>query len=131
MKQGLSVVLVLAIVLCMLTGCSKYPASYNATLFVHSNTSKSATMSFGSFDGHISFKLKNKEASNQLVYSAKLETGSATVYIDTDGTKKELFTINAGDEVDSAIGELEVGEIYIIVETTEKCKEGKMEFKIR
>ena len=123
MRKILPVLLVALI----LTGCAKYPSHYNAVGFVHSNDSSSAFMDFHSFDGDISFKLKIGE---RLKYSGKLGSGSATVYYDSDGTKKELFKINAGDEVESSIETPGGGSLYIIVETDEKCEDGEMKCEV-
>lgn len=121
-------ILPLILIVLILTGCSKYPSHYNAVGFVHSNDSSSEFMDFHSFDGSISFKLK---AGEQLEYSGKLDIGSATVYYDCDGSKKELFEINSGEEVDSSVDTPGGGSLYIIVETGEKCEDGEMKFEVK
>ena len=85
-----------------LTACGKYNSSWSATAFAHSNTSKSASMSFWKFDGTIVFKLKCKDSGKEVLkYSGKLdgkeENGTITVYYDDDGTKKELFSLKNGE----------------------------------
>ena len=57
-----------------------------------------------------------------LKYSAKLESGSATVYYDFLGSKSELFSVHSGDEVDSFGGYVDRGTVYIIVETNGECQ---------
>ena len=115
-----------------LTGCGKYPSSWFATSFVHSNTSKNAYFNFGSLDGTISSKLKVDNSKNErIVYSASLEKGSATVYYDHDGTKKELFTISAGESISSSIGDFVNDTVYIIIETDGKCEDGKLDFDVK
>ena len=113
-----------------LTGCAKYISSWSATMYVHSNTSHSAYMNFGTLNGTEVQTLKCKEETGTLKYSAKLEIGSATVYIDYDGEKKELFKIGAGEEIEDSFDGLKEGKVYIIVETDGKCEEGKCEFEI-
>ena len=113
-----------------LTGCAKYISSWSATMYVHSNTSHSTYMNFGTLNGTEVQTLKCKEETGTLKYSAKLDTGSATVYIDYDGEKKELFKIGAGEEIEDSFDGLKEGKIYIIVETDGKCEEGKFEFEI-
>ena len=113
-----------------LTGCAKYISSWSATMYVHSNTSHSTYMNFGTLNGTEVQTLKCKEETGTLKYSAKLDTGSATVYIDYDGEKKELFKIGAGEEIEDSFDGLKEGKVYIIVETDGKCEEGKFEFEI-
>ena len=125
----LIVIVMLFGMLCM-TGCAKYTASWSASLYAHSNTSESASMSFWTFTGTEVQTLKCKDKTGTLKYSAKLEIGSATVYIDYDGEKKELFKIGAGEEIEDSFDGLKKGKIYVIVETDGKCEEGKFEFVI-
>ena len=117
------------IILLLLTGCGKYSSSYKAIGFVHSNSSSSAEMSFYSFDGTMVFKLKSS-GEGDLKYTAKLESGTATVYYDYYGTKSELFTISSGEKLDSHGGYVETGTVYIIVETNGECMNGELSINI-
>ncbi len=126
MKKKLILSVLIALVILCLTGCGKYASSYKAIAFVHSNTADSAFMSFSSFEGRMVFKLK-AGASEQLKYSARLDSGIAVVYYD-DGNKTELFTISAGEEIESSAGPLKQGTVYIIIETGEACREGSFRF---
>lgn len=129
MKKTLTVI-VAAFMLLSLVGCSKYPSKYKAVGFVHSNeSSSSAFMDFYSFDGRIAFKLKST-GEGDLKYSAKLESGSATVYYDFYGTKTELFSISSGDEINSHGGYIEAGTVYVIVETNGECQNGNFRFSL-
>ena len=128
MKKVLAVI-VAVVLLLSFAGCGKYSSSYKAVAFVHSNESTSAFMSFYSFDGRMVFKLKSP-GEGDLKYSAKLETGSATVYYDYYGTKTELFSINSGDEIDSHGGYIESGTVYVIVETNGECRNGEFHFSL-
>ena len=119
-------VTVMSFILC---GCSGYTSSYKAMVLVQSNTKDSAFMSFSTFEGTIVFKLKAKTGA-KLSYSAKLSEGSAKVYCDTDGTKKELFDVASGEEISAELDDLGSGTVYIIVETDGKCEEGDMHFDI-
>lgn len=130
MKKMLSAIsLGMALLFC-LSGCGKYNSHYNATAFVHSNESDSAFMSFWKFEGTMVFKLKCKQAGQSLAYTAKLETGSATVYYDCGDGKTELCTVSAGDDLQDVLDELTPGTVYIIVETDGKCETGSFDFKI-
>ena len=129
MKKVLSLTASLMVILLLFTGCAKYNSSYNAIGFVHSNTPKSADMSFYSFDGTMVFKLKSS-GEGDLKYTANLESGAATVYYDYNGNKSELFTLSSGEELDSHGGYIESGTVYIIVETDGECKNGSLSFSI-
>ena len=109
-------------------GCGKYPSKYFAVGLVTTNTSRSVQMSFFSFEGTRTFTMKCG-SDHKLEYSAKLESGNSTVYYDQNGTKTELFSIGAGDEVSSSIN-LDAGTVYIIIETSEKCQNGSFLFDI-
>lgn len=128
MKKVLAVI-VAVVLLLSFAGCGKYSSSYKAVAFVHSNESTSAFMSFYSFDGRMVFKLKSA-GEGDLKYSAKLETGSATVYYDYYGTRTELFSINSGDELDSHGGYIESGTVYVIFETNGECRNGEFHFSL-
>ena len=120
---------VAVITLLSLTGCSAYKSRYRAVGFVHSNEPTSSFMNFYSFDGRIVFKMKST-GEGDLTYSAKLESGSATVYYDYYGTKTELFSINAGEEISSHSGYIEAGTVYVIVETDGECQNGDFQFSL-
>ena len=130
-KTVFFLLLALMLLLC-LTGCSRYSSHYSAMILVHSNTTDSSYMSFSSFNGTKTFKMNCKSASGGLLeYSAKLESGSATVYYDHDGNKTELFSIRGGEEIASTAVPVSQGPVYVIVETNEKCKEGKFDFNLK
>lgn len=127
--KKICILLVSAILIVMLTGCGKYTSGYNAVRFVHSSDSDSAFMNFYSFKGRMVFKLKSS-GEGELKYTAKLESGNATVYYDFFGTKQELFTISSEEELDSHGGYVEAGTVYIIVETDGTCKNGEFRFSL-
>ena len=113
-----------------LTGCGKYTSHYNAVGFVHSNLSGSAYMDFYSFDGTMVFTLDNEKGTEgRLKYSASLETGSAEVWFDRNGSKEKLFSLSAGDEVSSTAELSENETVYVIVETNGECMNGDLEFE--
>ena len=88
-------------------------------------------MSFVEFEGTEVFKLKCKSKDQAIiVYSGKLEAGSLTVYYDCGGTKTELFSLQSGEDIQSAGGYLPKDTIYIIVETSEKCSNGNLSFEV-
>lgn len=133
MKKGIRIIAgALVIVLC-LTGCgfvsSNYVSSYRATMLVRSETSDSARMSFSTFDGRMVFRLRS--GGHDIIRSSiKLESGSATVSYAAGGTKTEWFTVNTGDEGGNSAGPLEKGTVYVIIETSETCREGSFRFDV-
>ena len=130
-KRIIVIGIISALILGCFTGCSKYHSSWNASGFVHSNTSDNAFMSFWKFSGTMVHTLKCTDASKEtLKYSGNLETGSLTVYYDDDGTKKTLFILKEGEEIDSKVEKLHEGTVYIIVETDGDCENGRLEFDI-
>ena len=124
-----ALLLLCAVLLITLTGCGKYTSGYKAVAIVRSNTADSASMSFYSLEGRMVFRL-NSSFDGQLRYTAKLENGSACVYYDVDGEKRELFSIGAGESVDSSGGYIKKGTVYIIVETDGKCQNGAFSFRL-
>lgn len=126
-RSASALMLALAMLLCSF-GCGGYKSKYKAVGFVHSNNTESANMSFYTFDGRMVFKLHTTRESD-IKYSAKLESGSATVYYDWAG-KQELFSIKGGEELDSRNGYVDNGTVYIIVETDGECMNGEFSFSI-
>jgi len=129
-KTGLAMILILVLTGVLLTGC-KYASHYSAIMLITTNTSEKVYLSFSSISGTYVGTLKCKDEPGTLQYSAEIEEGSATVYVDYDGDKEELFTINAGEKIDSTLEDLKKGKKYIIVETSETCEDGKFEFNIK
>ena len=119
----------IAAVLCVMcfAGCDKYTSKYNAVGFVHSNTSKEASMSFFEFEGTMVFELESR--GDQLRYSAKLEKGSASVCYDIDGIRKDLFKLNAGEKTSASVSGFENKKVTIIIETNGKCENGDFKFE--
>ena len=134
-KYAVMMLIILSIL--TLTACGKYISSWSATGFVHSNTSKSAYMSFWKFSGTMVFKLKCTDDTKEILkFSGKLdnedeeENGNITVYYDIDGTKRELFSLANGESVEASLDKLNEGTVYIIVETDGSCEDGELDFNI-
>ncbi|MBR5179901.1 MAG: hypothetical protein IKW90_14020 [Lachnospiraceae bacterium] len=139
MKKALKYVVTILMVLSVLvlTACDKYASSWSAAGFVHSNSSKSASMSFWKFKGNIVYKLKCKDSTKEVLkYKGNLnnedeeENGTINVYYDIDGTKKELFSLKNGESIEASLDKLNEGTVYIIVETDGRCENGALEFNI-
>lgn len=128
MKRTVSLFVAVFMIL-TLVGCSKYHSKYKAVGFVHSNDLSSAYMNFYTFEGRMVFKLKSS-GEGDLKYSAKLESGSATVYYDYLGTKSKLFSVSGGEELASYGGYVDTGTVYIIVETDGECRNGVFQFNL-
>ena len=129
MKKRILLVFTLIFILLAFTACGKYTAHYSAVSYAHSNTDSSAFMSFWRFEGTEIFEMKCGRKGAELAYSGKLETGSLTVYCDCGGGKQELFSLGAGDEIESAVS-LSEGKVTVIVETDGLCETGELEFDI-
>ena len=127
-KRALALVMA-AILLLSLAGCGKYKSHYFAVGFVHSNDSRSAFMTFHSFEGRMVFKMKSS-GEGDLKYTAELESGSAKVYYDYGGTKAELCSVKGGDAVESHGGYVEKGTVYVIVTTDGNCTNGDFHFSL-
>ena len=126
-----TIALIFAVLLIFsLVGCSKYVSSYKAFMLVTEKDSQRVKMSFSSFEGTRVFDLRCPDGSGELVYSAEIEEGSATVFIDVNGTKTELFKLGAGDKISSSI-KIDEKYVYVIIETTAKCENGKFEFNVK
>jgi len=113
-----------------LTGCGKYRSSYSALVLITSNNSDGASMKFGTFRGTNVFKVKCGEGESTLKYDGKIKSGTMKVYYDSDGTKKELFTLHEGESVEATGGELSQGTVYIILESDGKCEDGDFHFEV-
>ena len=126
----LTVFLFMAI-LCV-SGCGRYRSRYKAVGLVTTASTMNGFINFYSFDGTRVFKLSNKKGTEgQLIYSARLEEGSAAVFYDIGGEKAELFTIHGGEETDDVFTLPGSGTVYVIIETEGKCQNGEFRFEIR
>lgn len=130
MKRKVAVLIMAVMMGVLLTGCSRYTSSYKATILVTTNHSGEASMSFSTFNGTKVFKVKSGDNENALKCKASLSEGSATVYYDYDGTKRELCTLNSGETFDEDITVDPNSTIYIIVETNGTAEEGRFEFEV-
>ena len=103
---------------------------YSALMLVTTNTSEKASMSFSSFNGTKVFTLTLKEG-GVIKYSAEIESGEATVYIDKGEEKTEMFKIGLGESVKSFYELYNYkGKVYITVESNGKISEGKFDFEV-
>lgn len=127
-KAFIAVFAVVAIL--ALTACSSYTSHYKAVAFVHTNTAKNAEMSFSSFKGTMVFKLKIAGGEEKITCSASLGEGSAKVYYDCGGAKKELFSVDSENDEDGTLRGLSGGTVYIIVEAADTCRQGKLKFTV-
>lgn len=133
MKKRIFTVVLAAVMACLLLalcGCNRYASNYSAIAMVQTSTKKSASLSFYEFKGTIVFKLKCESENEKITYSAKLESGSATVFYDCDGEKTELLSVNSGDDVNNVGGELQAGTVYIILEMSATGQNGLFSFEI-
>ena len=126
--------LVLILTLGMLFSCGEYVKSYSASILITSCFGDEASMEFATFDGTYNFKLKRDGAvENTLDLEASIAEGEMKIYIGVDGEKELLRTVKGGESYDETIKLDEKYEnkkaIYVILESTGKCKNGDFEFE--
>lgn len=114
--------------LLLLTGCGKYSSTYTATLFVHNNFVKKATMHFSTFKGRMVFKLKCDN--EKISYTATLGAGDAIIYYDYQDEKKVLFQLHEGEEINSSSEAITSSKVYVIVEFEQVGHDGKIDFNV-
>ena len=132
MKKKLLFAAIMVMAVLCLAGCSiRYASHYSALMLVTTNTSSHARIDFSSFDGTKSFRLNCKTPGTLLKYSGKLDDGSVTVSIDTDGTERELFSLSSKQETASTTALSAKGPVYIIVRSNGKCKGGSFSFELQ
>ncbi len=126
------IIAMITLVLCFsLSACgNKYVSHYSATLMVRTNTSNKATLSFGSFSGTYVMHLKsNGDDKAYIAYEAKLEEGNIKVYYDFDDDKLDLFEIESDGLANGKSETFSSNKnIYIVIESDGKCKEGSFSF---
>ena len=127
-------ILVLILALAILCGCGGYVKSYSATILISSCQGDEASMKFDTFKGTYNFKLKRDgSAEHTLDIEASLAEGEMKVYVGVDGEKELLRTVKGGESYDETVtlDNKYDGEktIYVILESTGKCVDGKFEFE--
>ena len=127
-------ILALLLTLAILCSCSGYVKSYSATILITSHINNEASMEFDTFKGTYNFKLEGKNASDHaLDCEASIAEGEMKVYIGVDGEKELLFTIKGGESYNETITLDDkydnAKKIYVILESTDKCKDGDFEFE--
>ena len=127
-------VLVLLLTLALLCGCDGYVKKYSATILITSQIDNEASMEFDTFKGTYNFKFDGKNASDHtLDCEASLAEGEIKVYVGADGEQELLFTIKGGESYNETITLDDkydnAKKIYVILESTDKCKDGDFEFE--
>lgn len=132
MKRFITAILLFALLTALMLscGCSKYVSHYKAVGLVRTNTAHAASMSFSSFEGNNVFTLTIGKDMSKITYSATLEKGKAVVYYDNADSLQMLCTVSEGENIDAVLENLPEGRVDIVVETTEKCENGRFEFKV-
>lgn len=127
-------ILTMILTLAALCGCDGYVKSYSASILITSCQGDEASMKFDTFKGTYDFKLKREgSAEYTLDLEASLSEGEMNVYIGVHGEKELLRTIKGGESSDETITLDNKYDnektIYVILESTVKCKGGKFEFE--
>lgn len=113
--------------------CSGYNENYSALVMVSSEGNNHAYMTFEKFRGTRVLDLNNSdEDKDTIYYSGSIENGSVTVYIDYDGNKTELFTLEGSNEEEGSleVTDMDLHKVYVIIETDEECVSGNFDFEI-
>ncbi len=130
-KRLIAALSVAVVLILPLAGCGRYSSGYFGTLMVRNNTSGSAYLSFHTLEGTVVFRLEcDGENAGGIKYSGELESGSVTVYYDSDGTRTELFSVESGGKADSTGGVIKKGTVYIIVVAEKGSTDGKFSFSL-
>jgi len=130
MKKVLVSLLLASLMIFSLVGCSAHLSHYSALMLVTTNKSDEASMSFSSFNGTKVFTLTLKEG-GVIKYSAVIESGEATVYIEVGENKTEMFKITSGESINSYYELYDYkGKVYITVESNGKISEGRFDFEV-
>ena len=128
------VVLALMLALVMLCSCGGYVKSYSATILITSCYGDEASMEFDTFKGTYHFKLKRDgDAEHALDLQASLAEGEMNIYIGVGGEKEWIRAVKGGESYDETLtldGKYDNEKsIYVILESTGKCKDGDFEFE--
>lgn len=132
--RKICIALALIVLLSVISGCSGYVRSYSATILITACFGDEASMEFDTFKGTYPFKLRSDGAAEHtLDFEASLAEGEINVYIGVDGEKELLRTVKGGEFYDETIVLDEKYDnektVYIILESTGKCKDGDFEFE--
>ena len=131
MKKILSAIPTVLMLMCSV-GCVDLGSFVDVVGGVETNLTHKASFSFASFKGSKTFNMKCSNASeNTLMYSGKIASGDITVSYKNGDEKVTLFSIKGGEEVESTLEGLYVGDVYVILETNEKCTSGSFNFEIK
>lgn len=116
----------------LLSSCSPFVSHWNARMFVHSNTSHSASMEFDEFTGLMVHSMKAGEGNGSLLkYETKLGEGKFVISYATDeNSVKEIFTINGGETKNDVWAIPEIGNFYLLVESEGTAKNGRFIFNL-
>ena len=102
-------------------------------MFIHSNNSHSASMSFDEFKGLIVFNMRCKnDTYNALTYDLKLTEGKFNIsYAYAEDDVKEVLTIEGTDTKEGWVALPKEGEFYLLVESEETSKSGDFKFNLK
>ena len=133
MKKRIALLLIIVLTISMigLTGCDQYTSSYNAVGLVTTKDSKSASLSFSTFNGTKVFKLKTGDEDMSLRVYGKLEEGAVEVYCDFGQVLRQLLVMSDDSEFETSIDIPAKSTLYILIESKGEAKEGRFEFELK
>lgn len=135
MKKFVSAIIAVAtLALCLtLSACfTKYRSHYSSSTMIMTNTSDSASVSFGSFSGTYVIKFYgNGSGEAAISYEATLREGNIKVYYDYNDEKLSLLEIGTDGSVNGKTESFTGNKmIYIIIESDGNCKDGSFSFAL-
>lgn len=116
----------------LLSSCSPFVSHWSATIFVHSNTSHAASMTFDEFEGLIVFNLKSEDKEHSVLeYKLNLTEGKFNIsYAYSEEEKYDIVTISGTEKKEGSVEFAKTGKVYLLVESEGKAKNGDFEFTI-
>lgn len=103
--------------------CNRYSSTYVARGFIKQEVGAHCQAEFNFLKGRYVFRIHKSDGDGEIAYAGSLEEGELHVYYDSLGTKEFLFSLKAGESVESCGGYFESGStVYVILEAVGAAK---------
>lgn len=133
MMKKVFCVLLAAVLLFALVGCSHYTSHYNATKLSRTETSTHCKLSFDYLSGTYVHKFKaGPDTADALHIAAEMKEGSIAVYYDKgdNNGKQLLITLGADNPIDLHLGSVEDGQTAWIILEAQNASSGSIQVDI-
>ena len=118
----------------LLSSCSPFVSHWSAKIFIHSNTSHAASMTFDEFEGLIVFNLKSEDKEHSVLeYKLNLTEGKFNIsyaYSEAEEDRGDIVKISGGEKKEDTFALPKEGTFYLLVESEGKAKNGDFEFTV-